>query len=384
MSEKQSIFNENRQQNKTQNKKKRTQKNKKKNKECIMPKPRKQQISLAVTPYYHCMSRCVRRAHLCGKDELTGRSFEHRRAWIESRALAIAQVFAIDIVSYAIMSNHYHVVLFVDKEKAKSWSHDEVLQQWYKLFKGNALLKKYINQEVLNPKEQKSLIGYAKKYRKRLKSISWFMRSLNEYIARKSNEEDKCTGRFWESRFKSQALLDESALLSCAVYVDLNPIRSGIATTPEKSDYTSIKQRCNTAQKSRNPNHINAQHKGLHPFIGNQQVESKESNKKSESNESNKNRLLTKGMPLSLTAYLELVEWTGQIQRPDKKGVIPKQEHSILTRLGMNQQQWLNISQRFEQSFKQFAGKEASLRKAAKVLNYRRPSGISLCRQNIG
>lgn len=341
-----------------------------------MPKPRKQQISLAVTPYYHCMSRCVRRAFLCGKDPLTGHCFEHRRGWIEDKAISIAQTFAINIAAYAIMSNHYHLVLFVDSEQAESWSHTEVLQRWHRLFRGNALSQKFLNQKSLSEGERNRLVIYAEACRQRLMDISWFMRTLNEYIARKANKEDCCTGSFWEGRFKSQALLDESALFACLAYVDLNPIRAGAAKTPEESEYTSIKQRCHIAKQSHQPNHINAQHQELHPFVGSQQQPI--------NNQEQKTKRTIKGIPISLTSYLELVEWTGHIQRTDKLSLIPKKSHSILNRLGLNTKQWLTISQCFEQSFKQFAGKEANVREAAKQLDYRRPSGISLCRQHVG
>ena len=82
-----------------------------------MPKPRKTLISLDATPYYHCVSRCVRRAFLCGEDQFSGKNFEHRRKLIQERLFELVDTFAIDLCSYAIMSNHFHLVLFVDQER---------------------------------------------------------------------------------------------------------------------------------------------------------------------------------------------------------------------------------------------------------------------------
>ena len=97
---------------------------------------RKRQISLQDTQYYHCISRCVRRAFLCGKDNHTGQSFEHRRSWVEGKLLKLSQIFAIDVCAYAVMNNHYHAVLRIDENQAKQWSMDEVLIRWHKLYKG--------------------------------------------------------------------------------------------------------------------------------------------------------------------------------------------------------------------------------------------------------
>ena len=225
----------------------------------FMPRPRKSLISLATTPYYHCVSRCVRRAFLCGKDKFTGQSYEHRRGWVERRLMFLGSVFAINICAYAVMNNHTHVVLHVDKKTAMTWTTEQVLQRWHRLFRGTFLTKSYMNpaeRSSLSATETKTIKATAEVYRERLYDISWFMRLLNEYIARQANKEDNCTGRFWEGRFKSQALLDETALAACMAYVDLNPMRAGIANTPESSSYTSIQKRIRAAKHNKQPRRL--------------------------------------------------------------------------------------------------------------------------------
>jgi REP element-mobilizing transposase RayT len=212
-----------------------------------MPQSRKSQISLADTPFYHCISRCVRKSFLCGVDHATGESYEHRKDWVEQRLLFLASVFAIDICSYAVMSNHVHVILRVDQHSARQWDTKKTLIQWHKMHRGTLLTQKYLKGIELTDSEHKTVASTAKIYRERLQSISWFMRNLNEFIARKANKEDECTGRFWEGRFKSQALLDERALLACMAYVDLNPFRAGIATSLYDLSHTSVLVRLKAA-----------------------------------------------------------------------------------------------------------------------------------------
>jgi REP element-mobilizing transposase RayT len=101
-----------------------------------MPQPRKSIISLADTPYYHCMSRCVRRAFLCGVDHYSGSDYEHRRAWLRDKLHHTASAFAIRLCAYTIMNNHYHVVLNVRSDLALAWSDKEVVERWHKLFSG--------------------------------------------------------------------------------------------------------------------------------------------------------------------------------------------------------------------------------------------------------
>jgi len=331
-----------------------------------MPKPREQQISLDATPYYHCVSRCVRRAFLCGIDSVSGESYEHRRGWLEGKLLELPQIFAIQIAAYAIMSNHYHVVLFVDAEAAKAWTDEEVVQRWHQLFKGNLFSQKYSRKENLSAPELARLQICIAEWRRRLMDISWFMRVLNEAIAREANAEDGCTGHFWEGRYKSQALLDEAALTACMAYVDLNPVRAKMANTPEQSDFTSIRQRTEKAKKATQPNHKHQQPKFLHSFAGNPRQD------------------MPEGVPMRLTDYIELIDWTGRILREDKRGAVPASADKILTRLGIDESKWLAMTQGFEDCFTVFAGSEINLRAACEKLKYQRPVGLSRCKKAIG
>jgi putative transposase len=90
-----------------------------------------QLISLEVTPYYHTISRCARRSFLCGEDSLTGKNCKQ---WVHKRLQALSEVFAIDFCAYAIMSNHYHLVLRVKQAQAKILTKTQVTERRGKLF----------------------------------------------------------------------------------------------------------------------------------------------------------------------------------------------------------------------------------------------------------
>lgn len=208
-----------------------------------MPRPRKSLVCVSDTPFYHVTSRCVRRAFLCGFDQSTGKSFEHRRQWVEDRLRILASLFSVELCAYAIMSNHYHLVVRLNPDEALAWSDDEVLSRWTSLFRGPLLVQRYRNGEKLRDAELDSLVSMTAVFRRRLASLSWFMKCLNEPIARMANREDGCTGHFWEARFYSQALRSERALIASMAYVDLNPVRAGIAARPELSEHTSFRAR---------------------------------------------------------------------------------------------------------------------------------------------
>ena len=141
-----------------------------------MTRARKQLVDLKSTPYYHCMARCVRRAFLCGEDHLTGKNFEHRKAWVVDRLKVLTNVFTIEICAYAVMSNHYHVVLFVNKPAAEALSTREILERWTQLFAGPLLVQRYLASDKLSKTECQRVIEFAEEFRYRLLDISWFMR----------------------------------------------------------------------------------------------------------------------------------------------------------------------------------------------------------------
>lgn len=319
-----------------------------------MATPRKQKISLVDTPYYHCVARCVRRAFLCGEDALSGQSYEHRRGWVEDKLHFLSQVFAIEVCAYAVMSNHYHVVLFVDEAKAKQWHISEVLERWHRLHKGTLLTQQYCRGETLAKPLLDIVKATAEVYRKRLMKISWFMGYINEGIARAANQEDNCTGRFWEGRFKSQALLDEAALAACMAYVDLNPIRANIAKTPESSKHTSVKLRCEQAKKSQQPH-------TLFPFVGYPR------------------KNIPKGLPFDLSDYLQLIELTGRCIREDKRGFIEESQPSILSRLNISAENWLIITTEFRTQFHGAIGHEDVLSDYCEHQQLKRRQNLSHC-----
>jgi len=326
-----------------------------------MTQSRESLVSLEATPYYHVTSRCVRRAFLCGYDKLSRQDFSHRREWFVDRMNQLQSIFAIDIAGYTIMSNHYHLVIYIDEESAKSWRLEKVIQRWCQIFKGPHYIQKYLAKETLTTAELEAVETTAALWRERLMDLSWFVRCINEHVARLANQEDQCTGRFWEGRFKSQALMDEKAILACMAYVDLNPIRANMAKTPEKSEHTSVRKRCEQAKQAHTPNHPNQQAKQLMPFVGNPKQD------------------MPQGLPFRLTDYLALVELTGMSIRNDKPGYIQRQANPILQRLGIQPDNWMTLTQTFEESFSHIAGAPESLTDSCALFHRQRRSNLSNC-----
>lgn len=335
-------------------------------------KPRYEVADPAEVQVFHAVQRCVRRAFLCGEDQFTGQSFEHRRGWIRDRLEFLASAFGIDCLTYTVLSNHLHVVLRSRPDVVAAWSDVEVAKRWLKLFPQRR--KQDGSPETPTKPEIDMIVNQPEvlaERRRRLSDVSWWMRCTAENVARRANREDECTGRFWEGRFKLQILLDEASLLACAAYVDLNPIRAAIAETPETSEYTGAKDRIDDLaeredrtrpsthdwERSRrrrrsgwmSPIEINGKSDPVGPCL-----------------DQSGRRASAKGfLSVSLACYLELLDWTGRQLHRDKVGVIPEHLAPILTRIGLDAAGWCDVVAKFGRLFKRAAGTPESLAREA-------------------
>ncbi|MBK1736319.1 hypothetical protein CKO15_13870, partial [Halorhodospira abdelmalekii] len=209
-------------------------------------------------------------------------------------------------------------------------------------------MQKHLAGKQLDAIEKIELAEWIETYRERLGDLSWFMRCLNEPIARQANIEDGCKGHFWEARFKSQALGSDAALLACMAYVDLNPVRAAIASTPEESEHTGLRERIEprfdldkALQERFNAGvevagllsclQLPAPVKPLLPF-----------------RDATAAAATLAGLPCTFEEYLALVDHTGRAINPKKRGAIAQNAPPILQRLGLANEQWLEQATRFE------------------------------------
>ena len=342
---------------------------------------------------YHCISRCVRRAFLCGWDSYSSRDYEHRRQWARDRLEELSRSFAVDVLAYAVMNTHGHEVLRNRPDVAATWEDEEVAVRWLRIFPRRSPVdgtpmpepeRSDIETIVRDSKRVEQL-------RRRLSDISWFMRALNEWIARWANREDGCKGRFWEGRFKCQRLLDESAILTCMCYVDLNPVRAAMATSLEDSLFTSAYDRImarrareseagapaseaeSEAAEVRSGSADPDADPGAGPSFMAATAQARSSQQLSSPEDLHRADWLVSldgadspfGALMGETEYLWLVDWTGRQLREDKPGAIDPRVAPILESLGLDGRQWAKTVRGYRKLFWQAAGNAESLGKFA-------------------
>jgi REP element-mobilizing transposase RayT len=302
----------------------------------------------------------------------------------------------IEVLGYAVMSNHFHTILRNRPDIVESWSDEQVARKWWMLCPA----RKNKDGSPAEPTEQelKELRANRRKLkekRRRLSSISWFMRFLCERIAKESNKEDKCTGRFWEGRFKAQVLRDDAAILACLQYVDLNPIRAGIAMALEASDFTSIQDRIRDLQRAISEHSSAAAENGtassgetsvpasaaetiaaaasmeVSPSVGTEQQEEFDTAVEHGTHAGwlspvslapkrqgvravvTERRASNKGiLSMGVGEYLQLLDWTARQIRSDKRSATPKELEPIFERLEISAELWVDCVLNFRKWFR--------------------------------
>ena len=291
-------------------------------------------VDVSVTRYYHCISRCVRKAFLCGE------GFAHRKRWIEDRLQTLSGCFAVSVCGFAAMDNHLHVLVRLEVDAVNGWSAEEVVRRWFTAYPPRAatgeeieVSQAWIAHQVKD--EQRVAV-----LRARLASLGWFMKALKEPLARLANKEDDCKGAFWESRYKSIAILDEEALLATCAYIDLNPVAAGVAAAPETSPHTSVQQRVQHAQGKGKLAALKAAAVGS--VAGSRSLGDVEQDLwlcpiEDRRRQGGKREGLLEGF--SLGSYLLLVDYTSRLCRQGKARV-SREVASILDRLGTSADVW--------------------------------------------
>jgi REP element-mobilizing transposase RayT len=311
----------------------------------IMPQARKRIIDPSLPTWVHCTSRCVRRAFLCGG------TADHRRGWLEERLCLLAGIFAVEIAGYAIMENHLHVIVRMQPRHPSTWSEEEVARRWYGIYPADYFAdgtpKPAAEALIQSRRDDHAWVG---ERRKRLADLGWFMKALKEAIARRANREDGCTGAFWEGRFHSVPLLDQAALIACMAYVDLNPVRARIAETPESSIYTSAYRRIEARNRHLATARANALDTGRAECLPDKAGLSRAATHPEDGlwlcplsscvvGEELGNRRV------DVDDYLMVLDATGRLLKPDKRGCIPSELPPILTRLDLSVEAWLATMQ---------------------------------------
>jgi REP element-mobilizing transposase RayT len=303
-----------------------------------MTLPRSKLVNIDVTRWYHCISRCVRRADLLGEGQQRG----DRKGWIERRLQKLDGIFAVSVGGFSVLDNHLHVLLRLDSDEAKHWSDEQLVERWFRLYPPRGTDRKPLPaaklQELVNQRLADKV--WLSKTRGRLSSLSWFMKCLKEPLARMVNEEENCTGAFFEGRFKSIAVLDVEALLTVCAYIDLNPVAAGIAQTPEESEYTSVKARVDHVVRAGRTDDLKAAQQGT--VSGSQAAKRLEDDlwlipiEDRRRIDSQREGMLE---GFTLGKYLVLVEHTGRLLRTGR-ATISAEVSDILERIDSSARAW--------------------------------------------
>ena len=337
----------------------------------------------------HVTNRVVRRCFLLGSDPVTGNNYDHRKTWIEEQLQRLASCFGIDLLCFAILSNHFHLILRSRPDVVATWDDTEVARRWLMLCpvrKNDEGFAEEPNEAELNmvrndPQRLETI-------RLRLSDIAWWMRLLCQNIAVRANHEDREMGKFWQSRYRAVRLLDEQAILACAAYVDLNPIRAAMAETLEESDFTSVQRRIQSLKKESGnaanqlvsdavtkiddtvivthesaiePSAAVSEQLVANRFLAPLTIDERHDPIGPDASK-NGFRCSNKGfLSMSLADYLDLLDWTARRLADGKPGSTPHNAPPIFERLSIDADVWCKLVGGFGRLFWNVAGRPQTI-----------------------
>ncbi len=333
-------------------------------------------VDVSVTRWYHCITRCVRRAFLLGEGPL------NRKEWIENRLKELSEIFAVAVGGFSVLDSHLHLLVRLDPEVAGGWSNEDVVRRWGRLFPPRDKSRQTLPVSDVWVQSRLKDAAWVATIRARLHSLSWFMKCLKEPLSRLANRQDSTRGAFFEERFKSVAILDEESLLATCAYIDLNPVAAGIVEVPEASPHTSVTTRVNHVKAQGRTSDLKAAEHGsvagssasagleetiwLCPIEDRRRLDSSR-----------------EGMleSISLGSYLLLIDYTGRLFR-EGKAVISAELSGILDRLGSNVESWQTRLEKLRSGRllgRFFAASRERLRQAATHLRVHHLANLGGC-----
>lgn len=325
-------------------------------------KPRSEQFDLNRSGTFHLYSRCVRAIFLIGKTGADGSTAAERKQWVEQRQEELFAAYAMDLVGFAVMDNHMHHIIITQPDLAKTWSAEQVIERWYSIHHAYNAAGKIVE---LTPELFAELAADEKRVamlRQRLCDPSELMKDLKQRIARRCNDADEKTGKFWDERFHSVELLDFVALLMCLIYVDLNPVRAKMVDAPEDYENVSVHRRVagRKARTARGDTPADPEHPDADAVLIPIPEDGEPGNRTAP-----RYRASDRGaLPMLDYQYLSTLDWAGRLIRGDK-GVIPADAAPILERIGVLVEQWGHALDFYGGLHHTAVGSEASMRAAA-------------------
>ena len=356
-----------------------------------MATPRKDVFDPHVVGMYHCVTRCVRQLFLLGRDKKARLENAGRWSYCELRLQTLAGIFAIDVLDFAMLSNHIHTSLRNRPDVVQDWSNHEVARRWLRLHPTEAKKKKEKLKEITE-QDIDTAAADAKlmtKARRKLSCISHFQKTFLEPIAKEFNRRDGKKGHFVAERFRCKRLDHEGALLACSIYIALNPFRAGLGDTIQAHPHSSYSRRHRGVADWLTPLFLDERASAYDQVATVTVGQDGVGRLQAQANQLPAPRCSEKGMfPLRWSEYQAIAEWTAlhirnrRVLSQGEKDAIVVPEHiaKLLESLGIDAKFWLDTIDRYAELFHNFVASPSQLDEIARKLDKKYVKGVRACR----